>query len=83
MLNLVRKWRELAPLFFRATATSPLFFTSAPPRRAPSFSVRASGAVALKVAQVSNTASSAACGLSVSSQFSNLDSLFFTYLKLI
>ena len=56
MQNLVLKWRELAPLFFRATATSPLFFTSAPPRRAPSFSVRASGAVALKVAQVPSTA---------------------------
>ena len=33
-----------------------LFFTLAPPRRAPPFSVRASGAVALKVAQVPSTA---------------------------
>ena len=39
---MVRKWHELAPLFF----------TLAPPRRAPPFLVRASGAVALKVAQV-------------------------------
>ena len=48
---MVRKWRELAPFYFRATATAPLFFTLAPPRRAPPFSVRASGAVALKGAQ--------------------------------
>ena len=41
--------------FFRATATAPLFFTLAPPRRAPPFLVRASGAVALKVAQVPST----------------------------
>ena len=32
-----------------------LFFTLAPPRRAPPFSVRANGAVALKVAQVHST----------------------------
>ena len=32
-----------------------LFFTLAPPRRAPPFLVRASGAVALKVAQVPST----------------------------
>ena len=31
------------------------FFTLAPPRRAPPFLVRASGAVALKVAQVPST----------------------------
>ena len=41
--------------FFRTTATSPLFFTLAPPRRAPLFLVRTSGAVALKVAQVLST----------------------------
>ena len=42
-------------LFSRATATAPLFFTLAPPHRAPPFTVRASGAVALKVAQVPST----------------------------
>ena len=47
MQNLVRKWR--------ATATVPLFFTLAPPRRAPPFSVRASGVVVIKVAQVPST----------------------------
>ena len=47
-----RKWHELAPFYFHATATAPLFFTLAPPRHAPPFSVRASSAVALKVAQV-------------------------------
>ena len=52
---MVRKWRELAPFYFRATATAPLFFTLAPPRHAPPFSVRACGAVALKVAQVPST----------------------------
>ena len=55
MQNLVRKWRKLALCFFRATATVLLFFNLAPPRRAPSFLVRASGAVALKVAQVPST----------------------------
>ena len=54
MQNLVRKWRELSP-FFRVTATAPLFFTLAPPRRATPFSVRASGGEALKVAQVPGT----------------------------
>ena len=39
-----------------ATATAPLFFALGPPRHAPPFSVRASGAVALKVAQVPSTA---------------------------
>ena len=39
-----------------ATATAPLFFALAPPRRAPLFSVRASSEVALKVAQVPSTA---------------------------
>ena len=34
---------------------APLFFTLAPPRRAPRFLVRASDAVALKVAQVPST----------------------------
>ena len=38
--------------YFRATATAPLFFALALPRRAPPFSVCASGVVALKVAQV-------------------------------
>ena len=51
MQSLVQKWRELAPFYFRATATTPLFFLLAPP-----FSVRASGAVAIKVAQVPSTA---------------------------
>ena len=46
MQNLVQKWRELAPFYFCATATAPLFFTSAPPQHAQPFSVRASGAVA-------------------------------------
>ena len=55
MQNLVRKWRKLAPFYFRATATVPLFFVLAPPRRATPFSVRTSGAVALKVAQVPST----------------------------
>ena len=47
MQNLVRKWRGNGANFFRATATVPLFFTLVPPRRAPAFLVRASGAVAL------------------------------------
>ena len=47
---------RISATFFRATATAPLFFTLAPPRRAPPFLVRASGAVALKVAQVPSTA---------------------------
>ena len=55
MQNFVRKWRELAPFIFRATATAPFFFTLVPPRRASPFSVRASGAQALKVAQVLST----------------------------
>ena len=56
MQTLIRKWHELTPFYFRTTATAPLFFTLAPPRRAPPFLVRASGAVALKVAQVPSTA---------------------------
>ena len=46
--------RELAPFFF---APLPLchFFTFAAPRRAPPFVVRNSGAVALKVGQVTGT----------------------------
>ena len=52
---MARKWRKLAPFYFRATATDPLFFVLAPPRRATPFSVRTSGAVALKVAQVPST----------------------------
>ena len=52
---MARKWRELAPSFFHATATTPLFFKLAPPRYAPPFLVCASGAVALKVAQVPST----------------------------
>ena len=44
--SLVRKWRELAPFYFRATATAPFFYTLAPPRRALPFLVRVSGAVA-------------------------------------
>ena len=47
---------RISATFFRATATATLFFTLAPPRRAPPFLVRASGAVALKVAQVPSTA---------------------------
>ena len=53
---MAQKWRELASFYFRATATAPLFFALALPRRAPTFSVRASGAVALKVVQVPGTA---------------------------
>ena len=53
---MARKLRELAPFFSRATTTAPLFFNLAPPRRAPPFLVRASGAVAVKVAQVPSTA---------------------------
>ena len=53
---MARKWRKLAPFYFRAPATAPLFFALGPPRHAPPFSVRASGAVALKVAQVPSTA---------------------------
>ena len=49
--SLARKWRKLVPFYFRATATAPFFFTFATP-----FSVGASGAVALKVAQVPSTA---------------------------
>ena len=56
MHNLARKWRELAPLLFRATATAPLLFTLAPPRRVSPFLVRTSGAGALKVEQVPSTA---------------------------
>ena len=43
--KMAKEWRELAPFIFRATATTP-FFTLAPQRRAPPFTVRASGAVA-------------------------------------
>ena len=46
---------RISAIFFRATATVPLFFTLAPPRRAPPFLVSVSGAVALKVAQVHST----------------------------
>ena len=40
MQNMVRKWRELAPLFVRTTANAPLIFTFAPPGRVPPFSVQ-------------------------------------------
>ena len=40
---MARKGRELAPFYFRTTATAPLFFPLAPQRRAPPFSVSASG----------------------------------------
>ena len=53
---MARKWHELAPFNFCATATVRLFFALVPPRHAPPFSVRASGAVVLKVAQVPSTA---------------------------
>ena len=46
---------RISGTFFCASATALLFFTLAPPRRAPPFLVRASGAVALKVAQVPST----------------------------
>ena len=52
---MARKWQELAPFYFRATATAPLFLAIAPPRRGPPFSVRTSGAVALKLVQVPST----------------------------
>ena len=54
MQNLVQKWRGNGANerhFFRATATATLFFTLAPPLRAPLFIVRAG-----KVAQVPSTA---------------------------
>ena len=47
---------QISTIFFCATDTAPLFFTLAPQLRAPPFSVRVSGAVALKVAQVLSTA---------------------------
>ena len=46
---------QIRATFFCATVTALLFFTFAPPRRAPPFLVRASGAVVLKVAQVPST----------------------------
>ena len=49
------KMARISGTFFCASATALLFFTLAPPRRAPPFLVRASGAVALKVAQVPST----------------------------
>ena len=52
---LVRKWRELAPFFLAPPPPRHYFFTLAPSRRAPPFIVRASGVVALKVAQVPST----------------------------
>ena len=48
------KWRKLVP-FFRANATASLFFNLVLPQRAQPFLVYASGAVALKVAQVPST----------------------------
>ena len=53
---MARKCRELASFFSRAIATTPLFFTLAPPRCAPPFLVHASCAVTIKVAQVPSTA---------------------------
>ena len=53
--NLIRKWRELTRFFVRANATAPCCITFSLQRRAPPFLVRASGAVALKVAEVSST----------------------------
>ena len=57
MQNLVQKWRKLAPFLFRATAALRHYFLLlAPPRRVAPFSVCTSGAVALKVAQLTSTA---------------------------
>ena len=53
--NLIRKWRELTRFFVRANATAPCCITFSLQWRAPPFLVRASGAVALKVAEVSST----------------------------
>ena len=53
MHNLVQKCAEMARI--SATATAPLFFKLAPPRRAPPFLVRDSGAVLLKVVYVPST----------------------------
>ena len=47
MKNFVQKWRELAPFYFRPTATMLFFFTLVPPLRAPPFLVRATGPVLL------------------------------------
>ena len=50
-----RKLCECVPFFLRATATAPFSFTFALPQRAPPFLVRASGTMALTVAQVPST----------------------------
>ena len=45
----------MAQIYFSRHCHRAIIFTLAPPRRAPPFSVRASGTVALKVAQVPST----------------------------
>ena len=42
----------MAQIYFSRHCHRAIIFTLAPPRRAPPFSVRASGAVALEVAEV-------------------------------
>ena len=46
---------RISAIYFSRHCHRAIFFTLAPPRRAPPFSVRASGAQALKVAQVLST----------------------------
>ena len=48
---------QISVILFSRHCTVPLFFVLAPPRRAPPFSVNASGAVVLKMAQMPSTAS--------------------------
>ena len=47
---------RVSAMLYCATAAALLFFNLASPRRAPPFLIRASGAVALKVAQVPSIA---------------------------
>ena len=54
--KMARKLRELASFFSRHCHHAIFLFTLVPPRRAPSFLARTSGAVALKVTQVTSTA---------------------------
>ena len=43
---MARKWHTLAPFYFRATATTQLFFTLAPPQHVPPYSVPPNSGVA-------------------------------------
>ena len=53
---MAQKWRELAQFFFSHHCHRTIIFYFSATATAPPFSVRASGAVALKVAQVPSTA---------------------------